>query len=110
MRAYFNRKYKTIAFISALLLITTTMLYYRQVEMHEKAEAKLNNERRETAHRIREGAKLLADRTRKNPNYASYKKDPFAPKDMTDADELAQIKLWNKMSPEQRKKYWEATK
>jgi hypothetical protein len=102
MQSFFKNKAKTIAIASTILLLIAAVLYYRQIQIKKAAEAQLDMERKETAQRIREGARLQAEQLRKNPMV--IQKDPFAPEETTDADELAQIKLWHQTPPEQRHK------
>ena len=99
MRTSFTLFRTTLAVVILALLVV--LLVYVQKQYQQKlAEAQLDLERRETAAKIRLYAKKLAEENAKNP--IKMPVDPFSPPP-SDAEELAQIKLWHQSPPELRK-------
>ena len=96
---------KNIFFFSLLFaLIVTFAAYYRhhQIQIAKAAEAKLDLERKAISERMREGGRQLAEQMRLHP--IKMQEDPFAEPEPSDAEELANAKLWHKTPPSQRAK------
>jgi hypothetical protein len=93
------KRYFVYFLILGLISATSYWLYQKQSDL---TELKLDQERKETAEKIRAAAKLLSAQNAKNP--IKIPVDPLAPPPPSDAEELAQIKLWQQTPPTQRDK------
>ena len=98
-------KGKHLAAIVFFIIVLAIAFY--QYQAYE-TERKLDIERKEVSERIREQGRLLAEEMRKHP--LIIPDDPLAPNGNplsstpSDAEEMAQLKLWHQSPPEQRKK------
>lgn len=95
---------KIIIFTTVLALVIAGGTYYRhqQIALAKAAEAKLDAENKAIGDNIREGARQLAEQMRLHP--IKMQEDPFAEPEPSDAEEIAQAKLWHKTPPAQRAK------
>ncbi len=103
-------KPKKIAAIA--LAIALAGLAYYQYQAYD-TERKLDIERKEISQRLREQGRMLAEEARKHPIKIQHDPltqdgNPFGTPP-SDAEEMAQIKLWHQSPPEQRKKLMPST-
>ena len=93
------RRFFVYFLILGLISATSYWFYQNQRNL---TEVKLDQERKETAEKIRAAAKLLSAQNAKNP--IKIPVDPLAPTPPSDTEELAQIKLWQQTPPKERSK------
>lgn len=98
---------KVAKIAATALVMTIAGLAYYQYQAYE-TEKKLDIGRKQVGERVREQSRLLAEEIRKHP--IIIPDDPLAPQGNplgdipSDAEEMAQLKLWHQSPPEQRKK------
>lgn len=85
-----------------MLCLISTIIYWCYQKYYHQTEVMLDQERKDTAEKIRSAAKLLSAQNAKNPMRIPV--DPLAPPLQSDAEELSQIKLWQQTPPSQRDK------
>ena len=104
MKKKYSFRKRNFFFSILFSFILASMVYYRQhqLEQTQAEDQKLTLERKATSERLREGGRQLAEQMRLHP--LKFPDDPFAEPAPSDAEELAQAKLWHQTPPSQRAK------